>query len=320
VVLATVAGAFAGAFTEQQYQFLFSKFMTQHNKKYTHDQFFYRYTVFKSNLDIIHEHNTNSGASWTMGVNEFADETRDEFKVRLGYRHVENGYIRSKNTLQTLNQVHVAANTSLDWRTKGVVNPIKNQGQCGSCWAFSATASVESVHAIKTGKLVSLSEQQLVDCSDSFGNQGCNGGLMDQAFEYLIKNGGQCTEASYPYQGVDGTCQTCTPVAEIKGYTDVTAGNEAAIMPALNINPISIAIEADQNGFQFYSGGVFSGVCGTNLDHGVNLVGYGTDAGKNYWILRNSWGTSWGEEGYMCIIRGKDECGLDQVPSYPISS
>jgi len=239
--------------------------------------------------------------------------------VRLGYRHIKNDYIRSKNTFHTLNEIHVDANATVDWRAKGKVNPIKNQGQCGSCWAFSATASVESAHAIKTGKLVSLSEQQLVDCSGAQGNQGCNGGLMDQAFEYIIANGGQCTEASYPYQAQDGTCQKCTPVAQISGYTDVSAGKENAIMPALNGEPVSIAIEADQDGFQFYSGGVFSGVCGTNLDHGVNLVGYGTDGSQPYWILRNSWGTTWGEEGYMRIIRGKDECGLDSVPSFPLA-
>jgi len=316
----TVAGAFAGAFTEQQYQFLFSKYMTQHAKKYSHDQFFYRYTVFKANLDTIHEHNTNSGAEWTMGVNEFADETRDEFKVRFGFRNIKNDYLRSKNTIHTLNQVETANNASLDWRAKGKVQAIKNQGQCGSCWAFSATASVESAHAIATGKLLSLSEQQLVDCSSAEGNQGCNGGLMDQAFEFIISNKGQCSEAQYPYTAQDGTCMTpaCTPVATLSSYTDVQAGNENAIMPALNKQPVSIAIEADQNGFQFYSGGVFAGVCGTNLDHGVNLVGYGTDTGKNYWILRNSWGTSWGEEGYMRIIRGKNECGLDSVPSYPV--
>jgi C1A family cysteine protease len=213
--------------------------------------------------------------------------------------------------------------SSLDWRQKNAVTPVKNQQQCGSCWSFSSTGSVEGAHAIKTGNLVSLSEQQLVDCSTAQGNQGCNGGLMDQAFQFIISNGGITSEAQYPYTATGpNTCQTnVTSVATISSFVDVTPGSETALMAAVNLGPVSIAIEADQECFQFYSGGVLSDPsCGTNLDHGVLVVGYGTDATskQDYWIVKNSWGASWGESGYIRLIRGTNECGIAQEPSYPV--
>jgi len=190
-------------------------------------------------------------------------------------------------------------------------------------WAFSTTGSVEGAHAIATGKLVSLSEQQLVDCSSAQGNQGCNGGLMDQAFEFIISNKGICTEADYPYTAVTGTtCQTtCQSAATISSYKDVTAGDESVgLLNAVAQQPVSIAIEADQSGFQFYGGGVFNGACGTALDHGVLAVGFDHDATSNldYWIVKNSWGNTWGEAGYIRMVRGQNECGLSNMASYPV--
>jgi len=155
-----------------------------------------------------------------------------------------------------------------------------------------------------------------MDCASSYGNQGCNGGLMDDAFEYIIAHG-ICTEASYPYQGVDGTCKKCTSVASIKSYTNDPAGNEGNLSNMIQTGPVSIAIEADQSAFQFYSGGVFSAACGKNLDHGVLIVGYGTMSSKPYWIVKNSWGASWGMQGYILMIQGKDECGLANAASQP---
>jgi cathepsin L len=251
-----------------------------------------------------------------MGMNEFGDMTWDEFRAAYigGFKPRAGEYIRSKNYAPIKPNPNIP--TSLDWRTKGAVTPVKNQGQCGSCWSFSTTGSVEGAHAIATGTLISLSEQNLMDCAGSYGNQGCNGGLMDDAFEYIIAHG-ICSEASYPYKGVDGKCQKCTPVTHLKSYTDNPAGNEGNLSNLIQNGPVSIAIEADQSGFQFYSGGVFSGTCGTKLDHGVLLVGYGTLSSKPYWIVKNSWGASWGMQGYILMIQGKDECGLDMAASQP---
>jgi len=251
-----------------------------------------------------------------MGLNEFADLTFDEFRSKyFGYRHVEMGHLRGQNE----HQIVSAAPTSIDWRNSGAVTGVKDQGMCGSCWAFSTTGSVEGAWVIAGHPLVSLSEQQLVDCATAEGNMGCNGGLMDYAFQYIIDNKGICSEASYPYTGVDGTCKkTCTNVVTISGFTDVASGNEASLLNAVGtVGPVSIAIEADQSGFQFYSGGVFSGTCGTNLDHGVLAVGYGTTGTQDYWIVKNSWGASWGESGYIRMIRNKNQCGLTLAASYP---
>lgn len=299
---------------------MFVKWVAQHGKHYNGEgAFFKAYNTFVKNLNFVRVHNASKNSSH-MALNKFGDLSSAEFKAQyLRTRpNTKQNLFRRMQNVEDLSNVSLAA--SVDWRTKNAVTPVKDQGQCGSCWAFSTTGSVEGAWAIKKGSLVSLSEQQLVDCASSTGNQGCNGGLMDQAFEWIIQNNGICSEAAYPYTAQDGTCQTCTPVVTISGYKDVTPGNETALLPAVNLGPVSIAIEADQSCFQFYSGGVLDDAsCGTQLDHGVLVVGYGTDSssGKDFWIVKNSWGSSWGEAGYIRLVRNKNQCGIASLPSYP---
>jgi len=316
LVLTVLAGVNA-RLTENEYQAEFTKFMADNGKEYAHDAFFHRYNIFKANVARIMSHNMQN-ASYSMAINKFADLTAEEFKAMYtGAIPVQNDFARKQNTV-LLDETQPMA-SALDWRTKGIVNAVKDQAQCGSCWAFSAIASTEGAIAQKSGKLQSFSEQQLVDCSASYGNQGCNGGWMDYGFEYIIAKG-SATEAAYPYKAVDQTCKSFTAVGKLTGYKDVTQNNEAQLLAAANIGVVSVAIEADTSIFQFYAGGVLDNAgCGTQLDHGVAVVGYGTDAGKDYWIVRNSWGASWGEAGYVRMVRNKNECGIATQPSYAVA-
>lgn len=306
------------ALSRNEYKHEFETFRHQYRKSYSsRDEYDRRFSIFIQNYDKINDHNDKK-LPWVMGVNEFTDLTWDEFKtLKLGYenRRRSGNIIYSFSDNQTLPE-------QVDWTSKGVVSEVRNQGQCGSCFAHSSVEAVESAIAIKTGTLQKLSVQHAMDCSRPEGDQSCEGGLMDYVFQFIIDNHGICSDQDYPYLAVDEACKSCTPVATIKSFVDVEHNNEDALLKAVSKQPISVAIEADQYTFQFYQGGVFDGSCGTNLDHGVLLTGYGTDDGKDYWKVMNSWGESWGENGYIRMIRrggkGPGQCGIAMDASFPV--
>lgn len=304
----------------------FSEWEKANSKVYAPTERDYRESVYNNNLLKIKEHNAKN-LSWTMGVNKFADLTGDEFKsiVSSPIRHKKSKSLRGNTSMV---MPSFAAPASVDWTTKGAVTAVKNQQQCGSCWAFSSTGSVESAWFLANGTLPELSEQQLVDCSTAEGNQGCNGGLMDYAFEYIIKNKGITTEAAYPYTATGPNkcgAKGLEVAATLSGYKDVPVNSESALEAAIAITPVSVAVEADQSVFQLYSSGVMDSVCGTQLDHGVLAVGYGTDpaSGKEFYKIKNSWGADWGMKGYILLGRGakfnpSGQCGVQMAASYPV--
>ena len=304
----------------------FSVFQEKFNKKYeTIHDLENRFEIFRSNLRHIITHNLDKSQNFTMGINQFTDLTSQEFKEMYvsGYKQVQSFGCGSFSSHGT------GVPDSIDWTTKGVVNSVRDQGQCGSCWAFATTANSESVWAISSGDLLDLSEEFLVDCASGLGyfNMGCNGGNPDSALKYMINNG-QCTEASYPYTaGVSttaGSCQKCTSAGvKFSSCSDVTPNDQLALKAAVSQQPVVIAIEADTRYFQTYSTGILTDAdkCGTTLDHAVEIVGYGTENGIDYWKVRNSWGETWGEAGYVRIQRSSSTddigvCGIAAEPSF----
>ncbi|KAA8528502.1 hypothetical protein F0562_035857 [Nyssa sinensis] len=286
-----------------------------------------RFQIFKDNLRFIDEHNAEN-RTYKVGLNRFADLTNEEYRsIYLGTKIDSKRRLSKPKSNRYLPRVgdSLSLPSSVDWRTTGAVGPVKDQGSCGSCWAFSTIAAVEGINKIVTGDYISLSEQELVDCDTSY-NEGCNGGLMDYAFQFIINNGGIDSEEDYPYNARDGKCDQYrknAKVVAIDSFEDVPQNDEKALQKAVANQPVSVAIEASGRDFQLYESGIFTGQCGTALDHGVAAVGYGTENGLDYWIVRNSWGKNWGENGYLRMERNlagtaTGKCGIAVEPSYPI--
>ncbi|XP_027332459.1 low-temperature-induced cysteine proteinase-like isoform X2 [Abrus precatorius] len=314
--------------TDEKVMTMYEEWLVKHGKVYNalgeKDK---RFEIFKDNLRFIDDHNAEN-RTYKLGLNRFADLTNEEYRAGyLGTRIDPNRrMVRTRNkSNRYAPRVGDKLPDFVDWRQEGAVVPVKDQGSCGSCWAFSAISAVEGINKIVTGDLISLSEQELVDCDTSY-NQGCNGGLMDYAFDFIINNGGIDSDEDYPYRGVDGRCDQYrknAKVVVIDDYEDVPSYDELALKKAVANQPVSVAIEGGGREFQLYISGIFSGRCGTALDHGVAAVGYGTADGHDYWLVRNSWGTSWGEEGYIRMERNlgtsrSGKCGIAIEPSYPI--
>ena len=292
----------------------------------------HRHRLFENWLsnDEYIEHVNHQNFTYTLGHNKFSGMSQSEY---IDYFNLKNIFFDYQHG-NKVDTEYVELADSVNWVESGAVTPVKDQGQCGSCWSFSTTGALEGAYYIKYGKLLSFSEQQLVSC-DNFKHgghdMGCNGGLMDSAFQWIEQNNGLCLESDYSYvsgtTGKSGSCETTCDVVKnsvIHDYNDVAPSSDDAMMTALMQQPVSIAIQADQKEFQLYQSGVFTGSCGVELDHGVLVVGYGSENGEDYYLVKNSWSTSWGDNGYIKLGRGSQynsgagQCGMLMQGSYPI--
>eukprot|EP01133_Synstelium_polycarpum_P008001 gene8001-9396_t len=395
VLMVTLAAA--STFTQQEYQSAFLNWQIAHQRQYVNQEFTHRFNVFKKNMDYVQEWNSKNSMT-VLALNANADLTNEEYqRAFLGTKFDASKIAQSKISVHMNSVFHpeIEVAQSVDWRTQGAVTAIKNQGQCGGCWSFSTTGATEGAHQISTGNLVSLSEQNLIDCSSSYGNTGCDGGLMTSAFEYIIANKGIDTEDSYPYQAVNGAKCKYNPAnsaATLSSYTNVVSGSESDLASKANIGPVSVAIDASHSSFQLYSSGVyFEPACSSSqLDHGVLVVGYGVsgsssssdassssgswsessdsnstdssndswssdsssgswsdsssgswsdssndswssdsssgswssddqlDASVSFWIVKNSWGTGWGMDGYILMAKDRNNnCGISTMATLP---
>ena len=299
----------------------FGSFLKKYGKKYDSiEETIMRYNIFKKNYDYIQKYNSkNNGVQ--LGINHLADLTDEEFKAK---------YLGRKPTTANpcaVKHVPIEPKETIDWRDKGVVSRIKDQANCGSCWAFSSTGALESLHAIKTGNLIEYSEQELVDCTRGYGeNEGCNGGEMCQSFQY-VKEHGISTEKEYPYEAKDRACRKKSEALKISGCVYVEVNNSNALLEALAYGPVSISVKGSSAPFKFYSHGIIKEDCDEDdneIDHAILLVGAGIDHNSHtpYWIVKNSWSTYWGNKGYALIKRdtanGPGVCGIAMENFYPV--
>jgi len=297
------------------YEAKFFNWLSTFNVKPTNGEHFVKMLQnFADNEDIINAHNS-ANKSYTLGHNQFSHLSFAEFKEQM-HLGLTVPSLRSGEPAEFIHRAPADMSTladEIDWTLSGAVTEVKNQGSCGSCWSFSATGALEGAYKLKTGSLVSLSEQHLVSCDRI--DSACNGGWMDNAFGFVKRNGGLNSEENYRYTSGDGSVAACSPSGPLYGpvasWTDLEK-TDGALVSALNKQPVSVAIDVESS-FQLYASGVYSGPCGTALNHGVLAVGYGSD----FYKVKNSWGTTWGESGFIRMARG-NTCGiLSGPPSFP---
>jgi cathepsin F/cysteine peptidase B len=313
--------ALAACRTVADEQHLFNDFKSVFNRQYAEHEESTRLACFRRNLQLIDEKNARGHE--VHGVNQFADLCQEEFAQRfLGFRHSNATALKHRRST-FMGTPNAAPSPTADWRNKGAVTPVKNQGQCGSCWSFSATGNMEGQWFLAGNSLTGLSEEELVQCSKNGGDAGCQGGLMDNAFDWVVTNGGIAAESVYPYKSGDGITGTCNNAllknyaAHVTGHTDI-AKNENTMEEFVSTSgPLSIGVDALS--WQFYLGGIMRYCLGKQLDHGVLIVGYDTTHTPPYWIIKNSWGATWGENGYIRVAKGHNECGLTQAASTSIA-
>jgi len=327
LVAVFIGSAMAMIHIPDETRMMFSTWAQQHGKSYaTADEAQRRLTIWAEHLNIVERHNALAAqgqSTYTMGMTKWADMTNAEYRQMLGGYKPRSA--RAVNaTTYTPKPVKDLPDT-VDWRDKGVVTGVKDQGQCGSCWSFSATGSMEGAHALSTGNLVALSEQNLIDCVQN-GQYTCDtGGEMQDGFAWVIQNGGIESEDDYPYCTCSGNqCafDQSKVAATFSNYQAVSQGDEGALQSATASQPgVSVAIDASQQSFQLYSGGVYNepACSSTQLDHGVLVIGYGNYQGSDYWLVKNSWGDSWGLQGYIMMSRNQNnQCGIATDASFAI--
>ena len=313
-MFALLASLASCAYYLQHEEKSFLSWMRSTNQFYTGDEYQTRFGIFLANSRLVKEHNA-ANKKFTLSLNKFAAYTPAEYKALLGFKMD----LAKRKAVKTQRKSNA---DSVDWRDKGVVNGIKDQAQCGSCWAFSAVQAAESANAISSGTLPSYSEQNLVDCVTKC--SGCNGGLMTEAYDHIIseQNGQFNLESDYKYTAVDGTCKFSqySPVGKISRYTNIVEGDEDDLAAKVEqYGPVAVAIDASSYSFQLYSGGIYDepSCSSYSLDHGVGCVGFGSENGTKYWIVRNSWGTSWGEKGYIKMLWKDNQCGIATMATIP---
>ena len=302
---------------------VFKQWIIDNNRTYaSEEEFAFRFKIFQEAYELIRAFNANPNKTHTVGLNHFADHTPEErSRYTKGHKH---GDLLSSVHPMILEMDVSSLPTAIDWRTKNAVTPIKNQGHCGGCWAFSTVAGLEGLYAIKNGSLKNFSEQHLIDCSTNGPNTGCAGGDPEAGYDYIRMVGLEFA-SDYPFTGLDEKClkNLTLPHYQIKNWTQVTPNDSDQLAAAVAKQPVSICIDGDAADFLYYTGGIYNGSCTTNLGHCLAIVGYGNENGVDFWIVKNSYGTTWGENGYVRMIKqngtGPGICGITLEAVYPIS-